>query len=312
MSDPVEEALRTRLQALGAGLDDAPAPAFRAEARARLVAMAAVRTPSAPVSRLRRLTSPRLPGRWRTRVTAGLTGAALTVTALGTLVALSQDATPGDLLYGLKRGSEQTELALGDDSRGLTLLGFATTRLAELAALAGDGPAALPAGTGPLAAGVDADLVVDTLETMDAQTIEGSRLVTTGVADSGDVAGLDVLDQWTVAQRAGLAALEGRLPAGAEARVTESLGVLDTVAGRSAAVRAALTCPAGTSVDGIDRWGPVPVPCATPAPPGGAAPGPGTPPAAPATPTSDPAPGEVPGGGPPAPGGTAEPSEVPR
>ena len=54
---------------------------------------------------------------WRARLTAGLAGAALTVTALASLVALSTDARPGDVLYGVKRGTEQTQLALAGDDR---------------------------------------------------------------------------------------------------------------------------------------------------------------------------------------------------
>src|SRR4051812_49590322 len=76
-----------RLHALAPHLDGEPDPDFRAATRARLVAMAAVRTPDpAPVSRVRRLLSPRVvdaaPSRWPTRLTAGLTGAALGVTAV--------------------------------------------------------------------------------------------------------------------------------------------------------------------------------------------------------------------------------------
>ena len=40
------------------------------------------------------------PARWRSRLTAGLAGAAMAVTALATLVAVSADARPGDALYG--------------------------------------------------------------------------------------------------------------------------------------------------------------------------------------------------------------------
>ena len=117
------------------------------------------------MSGLRRLLTSRAGDRvrapWRSRLTAGLAGAALTVTTAASLVALSDGARPGDLLYGLKRGTEQTQLALAGDARGQTLLGFASTRLDELEHLVED-PNALPAvgdGAGApgavLAAGAD-------------------------------------------------------------------------------------------------------------------------------------------------------------
>jgi hypothetical protein len=136
-----EEMVVARLRELAPHLDGEPDPAFRAATRTRLVAMAAVRTPAPPpVSGLRRLLAARAvdaaSARWQARLTAGLAGAALTVTAAAALVAVADSARPGDVLYELKRGTEQTQLALAGDARGRTLLDFASTRLDELAALA--------------------------------------------------------------------------------------------------------------------------------------------------------------------------------
>src|SRR6478609_2104964 len=144
-----EDAVVARLHALAPHLDGEPDPAFRAATRARLVAMAAVRSPEPePVSGLKRLLAARPDEtsrpRWRARLTAGLACAALTVTAAASLVALAGNARPGDVLYGLKRGTEQTQLALAGDAKGTTLLGFASTRLDELEQLV-DQPNALPA-----------------------------------------------------------------------------------------------------------------------------------------------------------------------
>ena len=103
-----EDAVIARLHALAPHLDGEPDPAFQAATRARLVAMAAVRTPAVPpVSPVRRLLAEGVaaPGRWRTRLTAGLAGAALSVTAVAALVAVAADARPGDVLYDLKRGT---------------------------------------------------------------------------------------------------------------------------------------------------------------------------------------------------------------
>ncbi|MGY1732262.1 DUF5667 domain-containing protein [Geodermatophilus sp. SYSU D01045] len=289
-----EAAVEDRLRALALDLDDEPAPDFRAATRARLVAMAAVRSPEPEPRRgLARLRAARPAARpaWRSRLTAGVAGAALAVTALGSLVALSTDAEPGDALYALKRGTEQTQLALAGDERGLTLLEFATTRLQELGDLVEDG-----GGTPP------ADLVVDTLATMDAQTTEGAALVLTQAVAGRDAAPLTVLSGWAEDQGSGLAGLQGALPADAGTAATRSLGVVSEVAGRAAALQTALDCPAGPAVAGADRFGPLPVACDAAAPPqagsGTPAPAPadpGTPtPDQPAAPSSQPAPSSVP------------------
>ena len=168
-----EDAVIARLHSLAPHLDGEPDPEFRAATRARLVAMAAVRSPAPePISPLRRLLTEgsAAPARWRTRLTAGLAGAALAVTALATVVAVASDARPGDVLYDLKRGTEETQLVLAGDARGQTLLDLASTRLEEVRALVESGATALPAagssatGETVLAAGADAALVEETLD----------------------------------------------------------------------------------------------------------------------------------------------------
>ena len=291
-----EAAVMAQLQALAPHLDGEPDPAFRAATRARLVAMAAVRSPEPePVPALRRLMAVRAtdaaPARWRTRLTAGLAGAALTVTGLSTLVALSTDARPGDVLYGLKRGTEQTQLALAGDSRGQTLLDQASTRLEELEYLVSDeatalpAGAAVPAGNGPLllAAGPDTELVLQTLGTMDAQTTDGAAWLADRAVTDHDADPLDDLAGWVGTQSAGLAALEADVPEAARAAFDESQQLLAEIATRSSGLRAALDCPSGPATDGADELGPLPAPCA-PAPAEGGDPtttpgtGSGTPP----------------------------------
>ncbi len=281
----------TMLQELAPRLDVEPDPGYRRAARQRLVAMAAVRTPE-PVrpSRLRRLVAARAvdapAGRWRTRVTAGLAGAALTVTALAALVALATGAGPGDVLYGVKRGTEQTRLALAGDSRGQALLDLARTRLDELADL-----------------DRDAALVGSTLSTMDDQTAEGASWYLSRTLDTSDAAPLDRLSRWTTEQSAQLDALSAGLPPGAADDVAASQGLLDAVAQRVDGLRVALDCPGGPQQAGTDRLGPVPGDCrpdlaapptspvpTSPVPsdpaPGGAPPqgGPGSAPVEPTTP----------------------------
>jgi len=284
----LEEALVGRLRLLSRDEPDLGVD-VRAAQRARLVAMAAVRTPAtrspeARPARWRRLLAPRAddapPARWRTRLTAGLVGAAMTVGALSGLVAVAQGAEPGDLLYGLKRGSEQTQLALASDAdRGLTLLGFASTRLEELTELTGADPGAMPAATVPgmpVAAGADAGTVVDLLATMDQQTTDGAAALTATAVPARDAAALALLAGWAQTQRTGLAGLS--VPAGAEQSLAGSLALVDRVAARAADLQTALTCPDGAADAGTDALGPAPGACLpAPATAGSSAPSTGAP-----------------------------------
>jgi hypothetical protein len=290
-----EDAVVARLSELAPHLDGEPDPAFRAATRARLVAMAAVRTPAPPpVSPIRRLLIDGVPtpARWRARLTAGLAGAALTVTALATLVAVADGARPGDLLYDIKRGTEQTQLALAGDARGQTLLDLAATRLDEVRSLVDDGATALPAAGSPssgeavLAAGADPALVVETLDTMDAQTAEGAAWLAERAVTTESAAPLQLLSGWAAVQSDGVAELQDDVPAGAEDDVAESLALLADIATRVTGLESSLDCPAGPAVVGADELGPVPALClpegSTATPPGetdsdGSVAGPGSP-----------------------------------
>lgn len=303
-----EELVVARLQGLTPHLDGEPDPAFREATRARLVAMAAVRSPEpATESRVRSFLtagarSSGAVARWRSRMTAGLAGAAMAVTALAALVAVSADAQPGDALYGLKRGTEQTQLALaGDARRGTTLLDFASTRLAELETMLGEGASALPVAGGAggtdgavLAAGVDPQLVIDTLATMDAQTAEGVAWQGSRAVSTEDTAILQDLNAWGADQFEGLAALQSRVPSQAQDELTDSLELLAQVDARTDALALAMTCPSGPAVNGSDALGPFPVTCPDD-PAGPSAPEGGTPGSDPSPPTT------VPGGSTPTP-----------
>jgi hypothetical protein len=269
-----EDVIVTRLHQLAPSLDGEPDAAFQATTRARLVAMAAVRSPEPAPSRLQRLLSARAadvaPVRWRARLTASLAGAALAVTALASLVAVADNARPGDVLYDLKRGTEQTQLALAGDSRGQTLLDFAGTRLDEVEALVGDGGTALPAtpaGPGDTtvsAAGADPALVVETLRTMDEQTEEGTAWLTDRAVETGDTGPLDHLARWSDAQAAELAALRPLVPQGAGEAVGQSLTLLSEIGTRTDGLQSVLGCTGGPAVAGSDDLGPVPSTCSVP------------------------------------------------
>jgi hypothetical protein len=237
------------LQETASRLDVEPDPEYLRAARQRLVAMAAVRTP-APVrpSALRRLLAARAvdapAGSWRTRATAGLAGAALTVTSLATLVALSTGARPGDVLYGVKRGTEQTQLALAGDSRGHALLDLARTRLEELDDLDGD-----------------AGLIASTLATMDDQTTEGATWYFARALDTSEPAPLDTVSRWATEQSAQLQAVGAGVPADATDDVAASLDLLDAITARADGWRTVFACPRTPGSAGSDRLGPVPGAC---------------------------------------------------
>jgi hypothetical protein len=286
-ADDRDAVVVAQLQGLAPALDGEPDADFRTATRARLVAMAAVRSPAAePVSPVRRLLAGRspdaIPARWRTRLTAGLAGAALTVTALATLVAVSTGARPGDVLYGLKRGTEQTQLALaGDSRRGQTLLDLASTRLDELEYLVSEDATALPVDGAPaggtpvvLAAGPGAELVLQTLDTMDAQTTDGAAWLAQRSVTADDARPLDDLADWVAGQSDGLSALTGEMPEAARSAFDDSLRLLTEIGTRTDDLRTALDCPAGPATTGSDGLGPVPAPCPPAPAAGGATPGP--------------------------------------
>jgi hypothetical protein len=273
-----EDTVVPRLHALAPQLDGEPDPAFRAATRARLVAMAAVRSPApaaVPVwKRLTTRTEGIAPARRRSRLTAGLAGAAMAVTALATLVAVSTDARPGDALYGLKRGTEQTQLALAGDARGQTLLDLARIRLDELGELTGSDVSALPAAGAPtsrapvvLAADAEPGLVLDTLATMDAQTTEGAAWLADRAVDAGDDAPLDRLAAWSEDQAAGLAGLRAALPASTVDELDGSLALLSDIGTRIVGLEDVLGCASGPPIESTDALGPVPGLCLDGSPP---------------------------------------------
>jgi hypothetical protein len=300
--------------------DVGPDAEFRAATRTRLVAMAAVRTPAtAPSARRPPVRAGRLhrllvghrdapASRWQTRLTAGLAGAALTVTALGGLLGASQGARPGDLLYDLKRGGEQTQLALASDAeRGRTLLDFARNRLDEVSELVGVQPRAdAVVGSSPsggetaLAAGPEVDLVLDTLQTMDRQTTEGTAELTTRAVEEADGEALALLSGWTADQQSGLGALTAAMPAGAQGALAAAQDLVGQVAARSTALRDALECPTGPATGGADELGPLPTDCPSPPPASTGTPSPSAPSGTGATPSASPG-GITPGTGPTAP-----------
>lgn len=245
---------------LGSAAPDAEAdPDFRTGLRAMLVATAEREGvgASAGVDPTGRRTatgattrSPLLPSVTARRARARcaiLVGIAAGAVALSGISAASENAIPGDALYGMKRSTERAQLALSssDLNRGQLFLDFARTRVVEASAMRGDR--------------VAFDTVLDD---MDEDTREGIRLLTSTTAQRAEPAGLDAVDAFLDDQRRAVAALADGASRVERERTRQSLALLDAAGKRSEALRAALPC--GTPADGTtDPLGPAPGPCPT-------------------------------------------------
>ncbi|MEU9507673.1 DUF5667 domain-containing protein [Micromonospora sp. NPDC048170] len=251
------------LVAVGQRLHAAPPavevdPEFRTGLRAMLLATAeregiAAPTAATPEPASRR--SAAEPGRNRLlpAVTARrarargaiLVGVAAGAVALSGISAASENAVPGDALYGMKRSTERAQLALtgSDVSRGQLFLDFARTRLAEAAALRGD-----------------EDGFSAVLDDMDADTRQGVRLLTSAAMQRSDPAALDAVNAFLTGQRRAVGGLIDDATRADRDRTRRSLALLDAVRKRSDALRAAIACGLPAPV-GSDALGPAPATC---------------------------------------------------
>ncbi|MBM0260788.1 DUF5667 domain-containing protein [Micromonospora sp. 4G55] len=174
-----------------------------------------------------------------------LVGIAAGAVAVSGISAASEDAVPGDALYGMKRSTERAQLALtsSDLSRGQLFLDFARTRLDEAGTLRGD-----------LA---EFSAVLDD---MDADTRQGVRLLTTTAAQRSDPAGLDAVNTFVTGQRKAVGGLLDGASRAERDRTRRSLALLDAIRKRSDTLRAAIACGLPAPVDS-DALGPAPATC---------------------------------------------------
>ncbi|MEH1100003.1 DUF5667 domain-containing protein [Micromonospora sp. CPCC 205561] len=174
-----------------------------------------------------------------------LVGVAAGAVALSGISAASENAVPGDALYGMKRSTERAQLALAssDVSRGQLFLGFARTRLAEAASLRGD--------EGGFSA---------VLDDMDADTRQGVRLLTTAAAQRSDPAALDAVNAFLTGQRRAVGGLLDDASRADRERARRSIALLDAARKRSDALRAAIACGLPAPL-GSDTLGPAPASC---------------------------------------------------
>ncbi|WP_051771596.1 DUF5667 domain-containing protein [Saccharothrix sp. NRRL B-16314] len=173
----------------------------------------------------------------------------LLLSLTGMSLLLSQDALPGDALYGVKRTAETASLGLtfGEESKGYKRLEFAAARVAELETLVDRYRE--PAG-GPLGGYLTA------LTDFDADAAAGSRVLA-AFGSNSDQRALAELRDWALAQETRLAGLRAALPAEAADRAGTSLDLLDRIAQRASALQARTDCVSVTSGQ-VDQVGPVP------------------------------------------------------
>ena len=175
--------------------------------------------------------------RARGAIVIGVVAGAMAVSGIS---AASENASPGDALYGVKRSTERAQLAMAgsDVTRGQLSLNFARNRLAEAAAMPGGA-----AGLGGV------------LNDMDADTRKGVKLLTTAAVARRDGKPLDTVDDFVARQRRTLSPmLEKAGPAGRQ-RTLNSLELLDAVHQRTGDLRAGLACTPVTAA-GSDLLGP--------------------------------------------------------
>lgn len=260
--DELMPLLELRQQLDGAAPAPEIDPEFRTGLRAMLVATAeregigatatdqAATHAEAPIGAGRPTRSTSRPGnrrslagpRTRTAVIAGVAVGAVAFTGMS---AASEDAMPGDPLYGVKRSTERAQLALAssDMGRGQLYLEFARTRLLEATTLTG----------------TDLDRV---LEDMDRDTHQGVRLLTTAAVGRDDPAVLEVVQGFVDAQRTRLDTLAEQATGDDQERIAASLDLLDQVEERIGELDRSLEEDCG-AVSTSDALGPVPSDCVT-------------------------------------------------
>lgn len=266
-------------------IDAAPDAETRLSQRRRLVAMAAVRADADTEDAGDRAAATRArSNRWAwaqrgTRALGRIAGRraiavvatlSVLVAATGVLVLLAQSALPGDALYAFKRGTEEAQLVFtrdGEDT-GTRLLTYATNRLTELDGLIAEDDTSLrAAGSGILAAGGDdqaSQLLIETMETMDAQTIEGTRSLTGVAVDRADPRLLTFVLDWGFGQGNQLIDLSDRMPAAAQDRAEESVELLAEVVNRLQLLGDEIDAECLDSPTEFDHLGPVPCSALTP------------------------------------------------
>ena len=188
-----------------------------------------------PVRKLLGKTGRRI--RARGAIVIGVAAGAMAVSGIS---AASENAAPGDALYGVKRSTERAQLAMAgsDVTRGQLSLTFARNRLAEAVAMPGDNPR-----------------FRDVLGDMDNDTRQGVKLLTSSAVARKDKAPLTSVDTFVESQRRVLSPRLDRLSPDNRERAVTSMKLLDAVHERADNLRSGLGCDTVTPA-GSDAIGP--------------------------------------------------------
>lgn len=249
--DPDADAALVRLATLARDLRDLPTPdpdpQFRAALRDTLMVQAARTLPDAATAPRRPAVLSRIPHARAALVTA----AAVTALAVAGGVAASAGAKPGDALYGVKRTSEDVQLALtGGTAEAKLRLDHAHRRAVEAATVTG----------------ADLDAVLDDL---DADVHAGVSLFAQAAVDRTDAGLLDPVDTAVADIRGALWVATAPAQPSGRSRIAGSLDLLDDVDLRVVELRRSLDLGCASSARG-DELGPLPGDCVALPPPAGA------------------------------------------
>ncbi len=282
----IEAELISRLRALPG---PAPEARFRADLRAQLVAITA-RVVSESPAETATGSATALAGRRAARsalrtlrrpVLALASASTVLVLLLGMAVWMSSGSLPGQSLYGIKRASENVQLSMAgnDVAKGQAYLQLAGNRVREAADLLSQ-PSAMLAGGGLSAAGRvnprTAELVADTLDSADADSVSAMRLLGRAAVAELSKEPLTKMSSWLPPQRTLLTQVRDRIPDGPlHTRAQASLLLLQRIATRTGQLSSAMGC-ACLAQALADELGPVPCsdcgPVATRTPSGPGAP----------------------------------------
>jgi hypothetical protein len=180
-------------------------PEFVADLRERLMLAAATELTPVPVAARQRDDVARLtikPSRTRRERRVGIAlGAVAIIGATTSMAVASQGAIPGDALYPVKRAIENTQagFAVGDDAKGETVLGNASTRLDEVDKLTEKQHP-------------DAKLVTQTLNTFTDQATQAGNSLMAAHEQSGEAAPIEALHEFTHQSLDTLGSLESVVP----------------------------------------------------------------------------------------------------
>ena len=209
-------------------------PDFRAALRTQLVEQASGVVPLALHRRVRASVGARNTTMRRSfRSVVAVAAAVVIMLVAGSLVALAQNAVPGDTLYGLKMAREDLALhaVFGRVPKAGREMALARERLDEMKTLLDRGARAQA-------------LYVRPLKDMDARTLDATKLLIIEYRDSKRSAVLQPLVRFTAAQKQGLESIVDEIPPGARPEARSAIEVLNAVQNRVQNVLGGCPCPA--------------------------------------------------------------------